>query len=229
MGVDHDAKRSKTARSRDPGPFVALPHSVLKSAAYLGLSANARSLLIEVALQFRGDDNGRMLLSRAHLKKRGWASSDMIDKGKRELLNAELIFETVKGHRPNKASWYAVTWHKLNKLDGYDHGVEKAFEQGAYKRGAPVADAAMLKGYGKVKGGTRSPSSGAALSPQGGTRTVRNDPPHGTGIPPPVPPRGPIRGVPDASPVPPIGHPLEKPSAGVRLGSGSPSWATSLA
>ena len=84
-------------------------------------------------LQFHGSDNGRMLLSRAYLNQRGWKSSDMIDKGKRELLDAELIFETVKGHRPNKASWYAVTWRRLDQLSGFDHGVEKAFRQGAYR------------------------------------------------------------------------------------------------
>lgn len=125
--------RSRVDRGRDPGRFIGLPVSVLESAAYLALSANARSLLLEVALQFHGSDNGRMLLSRAYLKKRGLKSSDMIDKGKRELLDAELIFETVKGHRPNKASWYAVTWRSLDQLPGFDHGVEKAFRRGAYK------------------------------------------------------------------------------------------------
>ena len=52
--------RSKIDRGRDPGRFIGLPVSVLESAAYLGLSANARSLLLEVAYQFHGDDNGRV-------------------------------------------------------------------------------------------------------------------------------------------------------------------------
>lgn len=63
--------RKKIDTGRDAGRFITLPVSVLESAAYLGLSANARSLLLEVALQCRGDDNGRLLLSRAHLSKRG--------------------------------------------------------------------------------------------------------------------------------------------------------------
>ena len=210
--------RSRIDKGRDPGRFIGLPVSVLESAAYLGLSASARSLLIELALQFHGDDNGRMLLSRAYLKTRGWKSSDMIDKGKRELLDAELIFETVKGHRPNKASWYAMTWRRLDKLPGFDHGVERAFEQGAYKRAAPLAEVTKFKGYDRSKDHALLPISGAVLSPYGGTGTARIGPPRGTESLSPVPLGGPVRGVSGQLPVPPHGHPLEKPSAGVRLG-----------
>ena len=38
--------RSKVDKGRDPGRFIGLPVSVLESTAYLGLSANARSLLL---------------------------------------------------------------------------------------------------------------------------------------------------------------------------------------
>lgn len=188
--------RSKIDNGRDPGRFIGLPVSVLESVAYLGLSASARSLLLEVALQFHGDDNGKMLLSRAHLNKRGWASNDMINKGKRELLNAELIFETVKGHRPNKASWYAVTWRRLDRLPGFDHGAEKAFRRGAYRTTFAL----------------EPPIKNAALTPQGGTRGHRIAPPHGTEAPLPVPQGGPMRTLSAPRPVPPYGHPLEKPS-----------------
>jgi hypothetical protein len=193
--------RSKVDTGRDAGRFVGLPVSVLESAAYLGLSANARSLLMEVALQCHGDDNGRMLLSRAHLSKRGWSSSDMISKGKRELLDAELIFETVKGQRPNKASWYAVTWRRLDKLYGFDCGVEKAFRRSAYCRTV----------------GNVPPVKNASLTPSHGTEGPRIAPAHGTAITPAVPPNGPIRAVSAPLPVPPHGHPLERPSAGVAL------------
>lgn len=225
--------RSRVDKGRDPGRFIGLPVSVLESAAYLGLSANARSLLLEVAMQFHGDDNGRMLLSREYLSKRGWNSNSMITKGKRELLEAELIFETVKGHRPNKASWYAVTWRRLDKLPGFDHGVERAFEQGAYKRGAPLADVTKFKGYDKSKDVPLPPINGAAaapphgtgrpaqagtvLRPQCGTGSAAIAPPHGTGTPAPAPPQGAIGAVSGAPPVPQEGHPLEKPSARVAL------------
>ena len=111
-------RNPKRDAGRDPGGFVALPWSVLDSAAYLGLSHTAKALLMEVARQYHRDDNGRMLLSRAHLAKRGWLSAAVIQKAKAELLEAGLIFQTVMGHRPNKASWYAVTWRMLDRIPG---------------------------------------------------------------------------------------------------------------
>src|SRR6218665_2481576 len=125
MANGRNPKRRGHDTSRDPGGFVALPWSVLDSRAYLGLSHPARALLLELARQLHGDDNGRLLLSRAHLLPRGWKSADVLQRAKQELLDAELVFETVKGQRPNKASWYAVTWHRLGKQDGFDHGAAR--------------------------------------------------------------------------------------------------------
>jgi hypothetical protein len=70
----------------------------------------------------------------------------MLTKAKRELLETELIFETIKGARPNRASWYALTWQtldKLDKLDGYDSGVMSAFERGAYRKQQPIKNASL--------------------------------------------------------------------------------------
>jgi hypothetical protein len=125
-------KYEKGDSGRDAGAFVALPWSVLDCPAYSKLSHPARSLLMEFARQFVKDNNGRLLASSSYLRKRGWNSPDVITRAKRELLNAGFIFETVMGHRPNKASWYAVTWRSLDKLKGYDTGVTEMFKRGAY-------------------------------------------------------------------------------------------------
>lgn len=117
---------------RDAGGFIALPFAVVDCPNYRRLSANARSLLLEIARQYKSSNNGRLLLSKAYLSKRGWNSSDMISKGKKELLEGGFIYETVKGHRPNKASWYAITWQTIDKIDGYDHGALKGFQRSAY-------------------------------------------------------------------------------------------------
>jgi hypothetical protein len=123
-------KRGYT-NGREPGGFIALPWSVLDSVAYQRLSHPAKALLLEVARQYHQDDNGRMLLSSNYLAPRGWRSPEVIIRAKRELLLAELIYETVKGHRPNKASWYAVTWQTLDKNPAYDAGAEQGFVRGA--------------------------------------------------------------------------------------------------
>ena len=80
-----------------------------------------------------------LVLSSKYLKKRGWNSADVITRAKRELLKAELIYETVMGHRPNKASRYAVTWASLDSDPAYDFGAAKGFTRGAYRSGKNAA------------------------------------------------------------------------------------------
>ena len=189
------AGRKKGDTGRDDGGFIALPWSVLDCPAYARLSMHARALLLEVARQYHRDDNGRMLLSRAFMATRGWKSVDMLTKAKRELLDAGFIFQTVMGHRPNKASWYAVTWRSLDKLAGYDPGAAECFERGAYRKDMPLKN--------------------TSLRPPHGTERLSIVPPHGTETTPTVPPHGPIRATFHPSPVPPHGHPLDMPSAGV--------------
>ena len=87
---------------------------------------------MEFARQFVRNNNGRLLASSSYLRKRGWNSPDVITRAKRELLKAGFIFETVMGHRPNKASWYAITWQSLDNLKGYDVGAKELFRRSAY-------------------------------------------------------------------------------------------------
>ena len=185
-------KGMKGDSSRDGGGFVALPWSVLDCPAYARLSHPARALLLEFARQFVRDNNGRMLASAAYLSKRGWKSADVITRAKRELLATGFIFETVQGHRPNKASWYAVTWRALDKLPGYDVGAVHCFERGAYQKNAPLKNASLI--------------------PPRGAECPIIAPPHGVEIEPPTPPHGAIRPSFTATSTPSHGNHLEKPS-----------------
>lgn len=193
MANRRNSGRAKGDAGRDSGGFVALPWSVLDSPAYAGLSHPAKALLLEFARQFVKDNNGRLLASRAYLAPRGWKSADVIDRAKQQLIEAGFIVEMVKGHRPNKASWFAVTWRTLDRHAGYDAGAAAMFERGAYRKGA-------------------SPKN-ATLSPPHGLETPPIAPPPGLDGLRSVPPPGTIRGISIASPVPPPGHHLEKPSA----------------
>ena len=128
----------KGGSGRDAGGFVALPWAVLDSAAYQALSHPAKALLMEIARQYVRDNNGKLLCSLAYMSKRGWKSRDVLTRAKRELLAAGLIFETCKGARPNKASWYAVTWATLDHIEGFDPGARSTFQRGAYRRNAAL-------------------------------------------------------------------------------------------
>ena len=195
-------RAAKGDSGRDAGGFVALPWQVLDCPAYASLSHPARALLLEVARQFHKDDNGRMLLTRAHLATRGWLSAAVIQKAKQELIDTGFIFETVKGQRPHRASWYAVTWRALDRIPGYDVGAMATFQRGAYRL-TPGKDKRTAP---KCKKPQKIPS------PSDGTGKALIAPPHGTENPAPVPPHGAIEGVLGGASVPSNGIPLEMPS-----------------
>ena len=138
MGAGPKKDPKRRASRWDGDRFVLVPYVVVDCPAYQALSMHARCLLLEIARQFVRDNNGRLLASRAYMATRGWKSVDMLTKAKKELLEGGFIFETVKGHRPNKASWYAVTWYSLDHHPDYDHGAKEAFKRSAYLGGSPL-------------------------------------------------------------------------------------------
>lgn len=121
------------AKKRDSGSFVALPLSVLNGKAYLGVNSYARMLLLDLVVQYRGDNNGDLSMAFKQMKLRGWKSEDTLNKAKRDLLEAGLIVETRKGARPNKCSLFALTWHALDECKGKLDISPQAFLRGAYK------------------------------------------------------------------------------------------------
>lgn len=174
--------------SRDAGGFIALPWSVIDCPAYSKLSHPARSLLLEIDRQYVRDNNGRLLASFSYLRQRGWTSSDTITKAKRQLLNAGFIHETVKGCRPNKASWYAVTWRTLDWSKRYDEGAVETFIRGAYEKNV------LLRPSQELKSTLVAPFTDAAECPS-------------------VPPDGAIKLDSLSHSRPPHGNHLEEPSA----------------
>lgn len=188
------AKTVRRSLERDSGGFVAMPWSVLDSASYARLGHPARAMLLELARQYVRDNNGRLLLSSAYMEKRGWRSSDVINRAKRQLLEGGFIHETVKGHRPNKASWYAITWHPIDRLPGYDPGGLETFERSAYMH----------------RGGNQN----ATLRPANGAGRGRIAPPHGVAPTLTTPPHGPMCVSFRSPSTPSHGNHLEVPSTG---------------
>ena len=154
-------RKGKFQVDRDAGGFMAIPWAVVDSPSYMALSPHAKSLLFEIARQFVRDNNGRLLISMRHMKTRGWNSSSMLHKSKMELINGGFIFETVKGYRPNKASWYALTWMGLDKINGYDQGASLCFERSAYRWKNPLIKKSVIPSTG-ASPSSIEPFNGAA-------------------------------------------------------------------
>lgn len=139
----------KNAKEKmDGGQFARLPMSVLNSRAYIDCSPYARMLLIDLFMQFRGDNNGDLACPWRFMQARGWKSEATLQKAKRELLAMGLIVETRMGARPNKASLYAVTWCDLDPCGGKLELLPKHFPRGAYRLRDPVPPLRPAKNAG---------------------------------------------------------------------------------
>jgi len=179
---------------RVAGTFIALPRVVTESPGYRQASHTARSLLIDIAMQYRGDNNGKLTACAKYLKPLGWKSNDTIVRARRELLECGLLFEARKGARPNRAAWYALTWHAIDQQTGLDIN-PKLYRTGDYMRPEKP----------KVKNAVLVPSAGAC--------DIRIAPPIGTSPSIHCPSGGAVQ-----APLPPWATPsagtyLETPSA----------------
>lgn len=211
MGRDY--KRTKGDAGRDGGRFVAIPWAVLDSPAYARLSHPAKAMLMEVARQFVRDNNGRLLAGMAYLAPRGWKSNDVITRAVRDLVEAGFIHQTVQGQRPNKASWYALTWRALDRHPGYDPGAAESFQRGAYRNSTPPL----------VRQASYKPAQKSyVLTPSPGVESAPIAPSPGVESAPPTPSPGAIGATFAHLSTPSPGDHLDIPSAG-REATGIPA------
>lgn len=129
-----------TANRDDPkGAVIVIPHYVLNSNAYKTLSGNAVRLLFDIGMQYNGNDNNGALLAswRFMSENRGWTSASSLKNALNELEERLLIIRTVQGHRPNKASWFAVGWAALGSNKKLEIKVQN-FPRGKYAHWIPT-------------------------------------------------------------------------------------------
>ena len=163
MGRDKHKRSSNKGSGRDGSSFAAIPWCILDCDAYRLLSHTARSLLMEFARQYVRDNNGRLLASGRYLSTRRWKSAGVIQRAKQELIDAGFIYETVKGHRPNKASWYAITWQDIDRHPGFDAGAFECWKDArsgyAKSKNLQVKNTRLIpsKGVGNRQRGEKSP------------------------------------------------------------------------
>ena len=134
-----------------------MPYVVIDSASYRGLGFPAVKLLFDIARQYNGANNGRLVACTKYLQPLGWKSNATIYRALRELLDSNLLFETRKGGWPNKAAWFAVTWMDLGYFEGMDIQ-RSAFHRGSYLNRPCIT----LNG---VNAGAIAPRNGIRLKP----------------------------------------------------------------
>ena len=120
------AKSYSKAKGRRSLPsFLAMPHQVLSCPNYISLSFIARALLVDIANQYNGTNNGDLDAKWATMTERGWASKTTLSKHLEELIYYGFIIKVQQGginvggkKRPNL---FAITWQSIDKV-GFSDG-----------------------------------------------------------------------------------------------------------
>jgi len=115
--------RLKVKGRRESGRFVALPHHLLNSPDYIKRSTKAKALLIDLAYQYDGKNNGNLTAAFTILQKRGWVRNATISAAIKELLGARLIIRTREGKFQNphsRCALYAISWRQIDECRGKD-------------------------------------------------------------------------------------------------------------
>lgn len=132
------AARNRYKGEKLGGQFLGLPHEMLNHRAFIALSPHAKVLLLDVVVQYRGDNNGDLSCAWKLMKPRGWRSETTLNKAKQELIEAGFLFEARKGRCPNVCGLYALTWREFTPSPKHDC-TKAAFRRGAYRFTGPAA------------------------------------------------------------------------------------------
>lgn len=112
--------RDKRNSNRIAGQFIALPYNVIESPGFSNLEHASIRLLILMATQYTGRNNGKLVACRKFTDKFGMKSNNTLSRAVADLQRNGLLFCTRKGARPNKASWYMLTWRPLDLTNDMD-------------------------------------------------------------------------------------------------------------
>jgi hypothetical protein len=89
----------------------------LDDTAYINLPDPAKALLLDIARQYNGSNNGDLCATLKTLKPRGWASNSKLWRALGTLLDSELLILTRQGGR-HKCSLYALSWESIDECKG---------------------------------------------------------------------------------------------------------------
>ena len=97
--------------------FVMFPHELLEHVSVSHLSPRGAKLLLDIAVQYNGHNNGDLCAPLSLMKKRSWNSSDQLFKARKELIDRGLIKTSRQGGL-NKCSLFALTWFQIDECEG---------------------------------------------------------------------------------------------------------------
>lgn len=111
------SKRARMTGRAQSGSYFAMPHSLLRGACFPVLSPRATKLFLDLATQFRGNNNGDLSAAWGLMKVRGWRSRDQLYKAQTELLDVGLIVKTRQGGQ-HCCNLFALAHLPVDECDG---------------------------------------------------------------------------------------------------------------
>jgi hypothetical protein len=114
--------------------FTGIVHSVFECPAFAALSPHACKLLLELAGQYRGYNNGNLTVAWSVVSKQGWRSRSTLWRGKPELISAGFVYVTRTGHMPRTCELLALTWFALDVSPKFDLEALANFKAKAYPK-----------------------------------------------------------------------------------------------
>ena len=109
-----EKRRLRTKNRKSGSSYLGLPHYLVNHRNFQTLSPRATKLLIDIAVQYRGSNNGDLCAPMSLMRERGWRSSDQLFKARKELLDRGLIVTSRQGGL-NKCSLFALTWLPIDE------------------------------------------------------------------------------------------------------------------
>jgi hypothetical protein len=103
----------KTGKGADHS-YIQMFHFVMKSPEWGDLDGYEVKLLMELAKEYKGNNNGDLSAAFSVLKSRGWRSSATLNRRLRGLVEKGWLLVTRHGGS-HRCSLYAITWWPLNE------------------------------------------------------------------------------------------------------------------
>jgi hypothetical protein len=109
----------RRAGKRSPERFARIPHSVLESEAVTTLHHAAFRILVILASQYWGGNNGALALTEVAARPHGFHGRDTLYRSLRELESRGLIVCTRRGMKiKNSFTLYALGWEEIHNREG---------------------------------------------------------------------------------------------------------------
>ena len=110
-------RKAKSKAITYPG-YLNLHRPLLDCDDFISLKGNSIKLLIDIAQQYNGYNNGDLCASLSIMKKREWNSNQQLSKALKELIDKNLIMQTKQGGLNIGPNLYAITWQPIDDCKG---------------------------------------------------------------------------------------------------------------